>query len=1089
MGDSWQSHDNVISIQGASPDVPLQPSSYSIWAERYQLRDAHGEPVDASMEAMFDRVARALAAVEAPDQRAPIEREFRWALDNGAIPAGRILANAGAEAHKPQTTLINCTVSRTIRDSLQAILDANTVAGLTLKAGAGIGYDFSTLRPKGALVAGAGAPTNGPVAFMQIFDQTCRTIGAAGGRRGAQMATLDIGHPDIERFILAKRRKGRLTQFNLSVLVRDAFLEAVERDDEWALAFPLLPVEQDGVPASDLVYRDWPVVEDGYRVDDQGRVACRVCRRVRARELWDTLMRSTYDVGEPGVILIDQVNRQNNAWFDEVIRATNPCITADTWIHTSIGPRQVRDLLGQQFRVRVDGRDYTTGEQGFVPTGAKQVVRLATAEGYQLKLTADHRLRRVTRYTRYVTETEWCAAARLREGDRVLLNDHRAHAEWPGEYTHEQGYLLGMLVGDGTLKNDKAVLSVWKLAAVVGTSPDAVSPAGVEGIMEEVMRSARTLPHRSDFSGWQEVAGRNEFRLSLAALKSLAEEVGMGPGAKSVTPAMEQASSEFCRGFLRGMFDADGSVQGGQQKGVSVRLSQSDMSRLEAVQRMLLRLGIASSIYRNRRSAGMRHLPDGNGGAKEYAIKAQHELIVRGENLQRFLQQVGFADTDKKRRLEQALARYKRGLNRERFVARVTKIEPGGIEEVFDVSVPDVHAFDANGLCAHNCGEQPLPPDGACLLGSVNLTRFVSAPFSADTAFDWERFERVVRVFTRMLDNVADISGLPLPEQRAEMLRKRRHGMGILGLGSALAMLGETYGSESAAGFTAEVCRRLALASWRAGLELAREKGPAPIMDEGFTLTADMLRRQPALAEAGYQVGDVLKGRELHARFSPYMQHVAVQDPALVAALAEEGARFTHATSIAPTGTISFSVANNASNGIEPTFLHHTTRNIRRPGRRTREAVDCYSYELLAYRALVDPEAGPEDLPANAITAERVGVDAHIRMQAAAQPWVDSAISKTLNVPSDIPFEGFKEVYLQAWRAGLKGCTTYRPNPQAQMGVLVDPERLRSTWYTFTLADGRELTLRGDEEVEYEGQIHTAANLFAALDEGYYDDV
>ncbi|WP_028490866.1 adenosylcobalamin-dependent ribonucleoside-diphosphate reductase [Thioalkalivibrio sp. ALJ15] len=711
MGKIRQWQDNDRTSRDTSPDVPLQPSSASIWAERYQLRDARGEPVDASVGAMFDRVAGALAAVEAPDKRASIEREFRWALDNGAIPAGRILANAGAEAYKPQTTLINCTVSRTIRDSLQAILDANTAAGLTLKAGAGIGYDFSTLRPKGALVAGAGAPTNGPVAFMQIFDQTCRTIGAAGGRRGAQMATLDIGHPDIERFILAKRRKGRLTQFNLSVLVRDAFLEAVERDDEWALAFPLLPLEQDAVAASDLVYRDWPVVEDGYRVDDQGRVACRIYRRVRARELWDTLMRSTYDVGEPGVILVDQVNRQNNAWFDEVIRATNPC------------------------------------------------------------------------------------------------------------------------------------------------------------------------------------------------------------------------------------------------------------------------------------------------------------------------------------------------------------------------------------------GEQPLPPDGACLLGSVNLTRFVSAPFTADATFDWTRFERVVRVFTRMLDNVADISGLPLPEQRAEMLRKRRHGMGILGLGSALAMLGETYGSESAADFTAEVCRRLALESWRAGLDLAREKGPAPIMDEDFTLTADMLRRQPALDEAGYQVGDVLKGRELHARFSPYMQRIAEEDPALVAALAEEGARFTHATSIAPTGTISFSVANNASNGIEPTFLHHTTRNIRRPGRRTREAVDCYSFELLAYRAWVDAEAGPWDLPAHAITADQVSVDAHIRMQAAAQPWVDSAISKTLNVPSDIPFEDFQQVYLQAWRAGLKGCTTYRPNPQAQMGVLVDPERLRSTWYTFALADGRELTLRGDEEVEYEGQIHTAANLFAALDEGYYDDV
>jgi ribonucleoside-diphosphate reductase alpha chain len=260
-------------------------------------------------------------------------------------------------------------------------------------------------------------------------------------------------------------------------------------------------------------------------------------------------------------------------------------------------------------------------------------------------------------------------------------------------------------------------------------------------------------------------------------------------------------------------------------------------------------------------------------------------------------------------------------------------------------------------------------------------------------------------------------------------------------------------------------------------------------MDEDFTLTADMLRRQPALAEAGYRVGDGLKGRELHARFSRYMQRIAEVDPALVETLAREGARFTHATSIAPTGTISLSVGNNASNGIEPTFRHHTTRNIRRPGRRTREAVDCYSYELLAYRSLIDAAAGPDDLPEAALTAERVSVEAHIRMQAAAQPWVDSAISKTLNVPSEIAFEDFQDIYLQAWRVGLKGCTTFRPNPKAQMGVLVDPERLRSTWFTFTLADGQEVTLRGDEQVEYEGQVHTAANLYAALDEGYYDDL
>jgi ribonucleoside-diphosphate reductase alpha chain len=310
-------------IEKSTLNVPFQAASLDIWDKKYRLKDKAGSAVDADIDATYDRVARALAEVEESDKD-KWEKEFRWALKNGAVPAGRIVSNAGAEAYKPAVSLINCTVSRTIRDSMHDILDANLHAGLTLKSGAGIGYEWSTLRPKGAYVAGAGASTNGPLAFMDIFDKMCFTVSSAGGRRGAQMGTFDIGHPDVEEFINVKREDGRLRQFNLSLLITDEFIEAVKSDSEWPLAFPLMSSEKDEVHESDIVYRDWPVIEEGYTLNDDGRVACRVYRRVNAKMLWNQIMSSTYDYAEPGFILIDRVNEMNNNWFCEEIRATNP---------------------------------------------------------------------------------------------------------------------------------------------------------------------------------------------------------------------------------------------------------------------------------------------------------------------------------------------------------------------------------------------------------------------------------------------------------------------------------------------------------------------------------------------------------------------------------------------------------------------------------------------------------------------------------------------------------------------------------------------------------------------------------------------
>ena len=411
---------------------------------------------------------------------------------------------------------------------------------------------------------------------------------------------------------------------------------------------------------------------------------------------------------------------------------------------------------------------------------------------------------------------------------------------------------------------------------------------------------------------------------------------------------------------------------------------------------------------------------------------------------------------------------------------------------MFDTTQSDHNTVIFNGLVTGQCGEQPLPPYGSCLLGSVNLTRFVHDPFTPQARFDWEEYREVVRVFTRMLDNVVEVNGLPLAQQREEIMRKRRHGMGFLGLGSCIALLGMKYGSPEAVKFTEDVSREMAVAGWEAALDLAREKGPAPIMNEEFTVTPAMLRKRPEMVRDGWKPGAKIPGRVLHARYSRYMQRVAEVAPRLVEQLSQVGARFTHHTSIAPTGTISLSLANNASNGIEPSFAHHYFRNVIRAGRKTKEKIDVFSFELLAYRELVNPRALPgstneaEALPEYLTSAEDVTPRQHVDIQAAAQKWVDSSISKTANVPTNFPYEQFKGIYLYAHEQGLKGCTTFRFNPEAFQGVLVKENDLKNTTYVFTLDDGTEINARGDEEIEYDGEVHSAANLFDALKEGYY---
>ena len=318
----------VEAVGTENKEIPFQEASLDIWDKKYRLKAKSGEIVDTTIDDTYQRVAAALAAVEQTEEKIEYwQEQFLWALRRGAIPAGRITSNAGALAHKPATSTINCTVSGPVEDSMNGILDKVHEAGLTLKAGCGIGYEFSTLRPKGAYVSGAGAYTSGPLSFMDIYDKMCFTVSSAGGRRGAQMATFEVGHPDSIEFIRAKREDGRLRQFNCSLLITDEFMQAVQNNKIWPLAFPISEQESSELDLDDpeqVLWREWPITS-GYVHDEKGLVACKIYKTIPARRLWDMIMASTYDFAEPGFILIDRINEMNNNWFCENIRATNPC--------------------------------------------------------------------------------------------------------------------------------------------------------------------------------------------------------------------------------------------------------------------------------------------------------------------------------------------------------------------------------------------------------------------------------------------------------------------------------------------------------------------------------------------------------------------------------------------------------------------------------------------------------------------------------------------------------------------------------------------------------------------------------------------
>jgi ribonucleotide reductase alpha subunit len=1272
--------------------IPLQSTSIDIWQSKYQLKDDFQNPVDNTVDDTYKRVAKALASVEKESDF--WYEKFLYVLRNGATPAGRIMANAGADDYKPATTLINCTVSQLIPDSISGIMNSASRAAITLASGAGIGYEFSTLRPKGSYVSGAGAFTSGSLSFMDIFDKMCFTISSAGGRRGAQMATFAVWHPDVFAFIDAKREDGRFRQFNMSLLIDDDFMNAVMNDDIWHLRFPIRQIEIDKgivkLDSEELIWYKNPWNEDycnraGYITKD-GNMLFKIWETVRAKDIWEKIMRSTYDYAEPGFILIDHVNRMNNNYWCETIRATNPCVHGDTIIDTINGRKKIKDIKEPTMVYSMNENGALVLKKASAAWKSKEnadTIKITIKSGKEIIVTPDHKI--------YVRDEGWKEAKDLKIGDMLVQLCRSRHGPC---------YSAVKL----STQNDHDYVLEQRLIANAAF-----------GITDTDI-----VYHKDG----------NTYNNSIDNLE------------------------------IERMVDLNSTEQD------SVQLS---------------------------------------------VVSMPEELKSNMRNSQS---------------------------------ACVSKIEKGPIADVYDIQVNDTHNFVANFMIVHNCGEQCLPPDGSCLLGSINLTTFIKNPFTDNASFDWNAYKDCVRVFSRMLDNVVEINGLPLEEQRNEIESKRRHGMGFMGLGSSMNMLGMQYGDEASVKFTEEVSKVMAIISYEAGIELAEEKGPAPILKKYDSRVAwsksefmqqiwkerpDLLERainsgcrythatsvaptgcqhedtlivtengiiplhhlisdhfnelegpdipknawhelnnvwvatdkdrqyatrsfvngfaetvkirtdggtwleatpnhqyriltddgeyewkrsdelkpgdalvvkmntyfkttdaplevynfyehfpkemSPKLAEflgiyyavnvlftksrndysmffnadfdvvhrmknllkelfsidselteitsgfekiknlkfhsvylqSWFEMNNIIRGNDANIEFpAPLLRSSRVSIESFIDAFHDTSLQnyylytgdgnytycthakeeknykfidtysrtfvqelqivsraigrnvhikditsgmgkemyravfmdsFTNkesdpdallrldmldatevlseldvfnatvdrvrsidygfsmtldievpvgnayiANGIVSHNTISLSVNNNISNGIEPSFSHKYTRNVIRSGKKSKEAVDVYSYELLLYKHLT----GNDDAPSSWKSADNISAKDHISIQAAAQKWVDSSVSKTCNVPSNMPFDDFKDLYMMGYKSKLKGLTTFRYNPEAFQGVLVKDDDLKNTTYAFILNDGSEVVCKGTDEIFYDGETHRASNLYDSIKEGYY---
>jgi len=946
-----------------------------------------------------------------------------------------------------RVSLSNCVVVQSPKDMVSGIMDTGKDLANLFKRRAGVGLDLSTLRPENSVVSNSAGTSTGAWSFADYYSNVCRMIGQ-NGRRGALMETLNVLHPDIDRFVTMKHDRSKVTGANVSIMLTDEFMQAVEAKTEWITKWPCETCEELELvecDVQDVLNKGGKWVE--VTAEQSGTVAYqmwysndsserRVLKKFNANELWMLINSSACATAEPGIIFWDNYtsNLPAHCYPQFKTICVNPCVPKDAWTTTQDGPRLVNDLINKQFNAIVNGTSYSSTEDGFFATGYKEVFEVRTKEGFMLPATSNHPVLVSRKQGRKAPELVWREVGELIPGDKIVLHQH-LNFEWDGEGTFEEGWLLGNLIVDGNIEKDgTANLDYW------GTN------------QKDLLAKAVSLLHKT-VGGRSDMAGHTNDVFSRVSSKNLgkfAEKYGVMNQSKTFNELVEKSSSDFTRGFIRGWMDADGSVEGTQEKGVSIRLASTNLEGLEIVQRMLARLGIISTIYKNRRLEGYYSLPDGNGGTSSYWCHTIHSLCIANDNIIRYNDKIGFTDEYKQSKLENIISEYKRTPNKESFLVEVEEIVSRGFEDVFDCTIPEISAFDCNGFYVHNCSEIGLSAYDSCRLTTLNLKNYVKNPFQDDAYFDFNLYREKVREGVRVMDNIVELEIEYLTniidnvndEDEKRVFTKlreaaelgRRIGLGDHALADALTCLKIRYDSDEAIAFVDQVFEVFRNTAYDESVELAKERGAFPAFDWETEKDCEFIKRLPS-----------------------WLQEK----------MAKYGRRNIAILTMAPTGSVS--IESQTSSGLEPVFMYFYMRrkkiNPSDPDARidfVDQNGDKWEHYMVFHPTLkeyfeLNTEANEKwqviqntkpnsewsselsaILPDYFVQAGDINGLRRVEIQGVIQKYIDHGISSTINLPMGTTPETVAELYYHSWKHGLKGVTVYVDG--SRTGVLVSAE-------------------------------------------------
>ncbi len=970
--------------------INLTKNSLKVLESRYLKRNKEGELIE-DAQGMFERVANNIAQANkkyGEEVKQDKEDFYNIMTSFDFLPNSPTLMNADNDLQQ----LSACFVLP-VEDSMKGIFDSLKNTALIHKSGGGTGFSFSKLRPKNDIVKTTGGVASGPLSFMQIFDKATDIVKQGGKRRGANMGILRVDHPDIIDFITAKEDEDTLNNFNISVAVTDDFMKAVEEDAFYELKNP-----------------------HNKNTD----------AKLNARNVFEKIIYMAHRNGEPGIIFLDEINRHNPTPQLGKIESTNPCVTGDTLVSTKDGLMRINTLYEKYkekgFKVITDKRIPTVlpkvvnnsnpvyfnnvNKKGtqlqeavkIYNNGKKDVYKLITKNGYEIKATANHK---------FLTDKGWKKLQDLKRENKVLIqsdegnfsttsnlpfevnntvkgkNGRRYEFNFPQKWSQELGQVLGFLIGDGWLrkgdkdcrvsftfsKNDQQLLKYFKK------------------IIDEMYgRDINPIKRKNDT---YHLSYHNKFfvdffnKLGVKAIKS---------SSKEVPSSILTSTKEAVTGFLQGLFTADGTVSNDKNKGnYYVRLTSKSLTLLKQVQLLLINLGIKSRIYNKIRKATDNKFTYTSVDGEKNSYRTDgilYELQISSGSLYTFAEKIGFLLERKEKELTNIINNH--NLHQQKMFDKIKNIEYAGKETVYDLTEPATHSFIGNGFVIHNCGEQPLLPYEACNLGSINLSN-MTKKVDEDYEIDYNKLEETVRKSIRFLDNVIDMNEYPLEKIQEIVYGNRKIGLGVMGWSDLLIRLEIPYNSEQAVTLGEELIAFIQKVSKNESSAIAKKRGSFPNI-EGSIYDKPM--------------------------------------------------RNATTTTIAPTGTIS--IISGVSSGIEPLFAINYERHILDDVLIETHPIfeeiakkrGFYSEELMEKVAKTNSiqhmDEIPEDVKKIFVTAHDIAPEWHIKMQAAFQKSVDNAVSKTVNFKNSATVDEVKKVFNLAYKLNCKGVTIYRDGSRSE---------------------------------------------------------